>query len=114
MHDLDMQSSVHQRYKRKYHVWNWPAYDRALVQRGDITVWLAPVAIATWEAVGVGTRGGPPQYSDLAIETALPFRLIFQTPLRWPPQGSPEEQGHTNNGRALHFRSRMVQQSGRD
>ena len=25
-------------YKTKYHVGNWPAYDRALVQRGDITV----------------------------------------------------------------------------
>ena len=58
VHDLDMKSSVHPKYKTKYHVGNWPAYDRALVQRGDITVWLAPDAIATWEAVGVGTRGG--------------------------------------------------------
>ena len=69
-------------YKTKYHVGNWSAYDRALVQRGDITVWLAPDAIATWEAVGVGTRGGQRQYSDLAIETALTLRLIFHLPLR--------------------------------
>ena len=39
-----------------------PEYDRALVQRGDITMWLAPDAIATWKAVGVGTRGGQLQY----------------------------------------------------
>ena len=58
VHDLDMKSRVHPKYKTKYHVGNWPAYDRALVQRGDITVWLAPDAIATWEAVGVGKRGG--------------------------------------------------------
>ena len=45
-------------------------------------MWLAPDAIATWEAVGVGTRGGQPQYSDLAIETALTLRLIFHLPLR--------------------------------
>ena len=77
-----MKSSVHPKYKTKYHVGNWPAYDRALVQRGDITVWLAPDAIATWEAVDVGTRGGQLQYSDLAIETALPLRLIFHLPLR--------------------------------
>ena len=77
-----MKSRVHPKYKTKYHVWNWPAYDRALVQRGDITVWLAPDAIATWEAVGVGKRGGQLQYSDLAIETALTLRLIFHLPLR--------------------------------
>ena len=77
-----MKSRVHPKYKTKYHVGNWPAYDRALVQRGDITVWLAPDAIAAWEAVGVGTRGGQRQYSDLAIETALTLRLIFHLPLR--------------------------------
>ena len=77
-----MTSSVHPQYKTKHHVGNWPAYDRALVQRGDITVWLAPDAIATWEAVGVGQRGGPRQYSDLAIATALTLRLIFHLPLR--------------------------------
>ena len=65
-----MKSRVHPKYKTQYHVGNWPAYDRALVQRGDITVWLAPDAIAAWEAVGVGNRGGQRQYSDLAIETA--------------------------------------------
>ena len=45
-------------------------------------MWLAPDAIATWEAVGVGKRGGQRQYSDLAIETALTLRLIFHLPLR--------------------------------
>ena len=77
-----MKSRVHPKYKAKYHVGNWPAYDRALVQRGDITVWLAPDAVATWEPVGVGARGEQRQYSDLAIETALTLRLIFHLPLR--------------------------------
>jgi hypothetical protein len=61
---------------------NWPAYDRALVQRGDITLWFPPEAIATGEAVRVGTRGGQLLYSDLAIETALTLRLLFHLPLR--------------------------------
>ena len=77
-----MKSSVHPKYKTKYHVGNWPADDRALVQRGDITVWVAPAAIATWEAVGGGTRGGQRPSSDLAIETALTLRLIIPLPLR--------------------------------
>ena len=72
-----MQSRVHPTYKTKYRVRNWPAYDRTLVQRGDLTVWLAPEAIATWEAAGVGKRGGQLQYSDTAIETALTVRLLF-------------------------------------
>ncbi len=77
-----MKSRVHTTNKTKYHVGKWPAYDRALVQRGDITLWLAPEVIATWEAVGVGTRGGQLQYSNLAIETALTLRLLFHLPLR--------------------------------
>ncbi len=77
-----MKSRVHPTYKTKYHVGNWPAYDRALVQRGDVTLWLAPEAITAWTAAGVGKRGGQLQYSDLAIETALTLRLLFHLPLR--------------------------------
>jgi transposase len=73
---------VHPKYKTKYRVGNWPEYDRALVQRGDVTLWLAPEAIARWEVAGVGKRGGQLQYSDVAIETALTLRLIFHLPLR--------------------------------
>ena len=75
-----MKSRVHPRYTTKYRVGHWPAYDRALVQRGDVTLWLTPEAIATWEAVGVGKRGGQLQYSEVAIETALTLRLIFTCP----------------------------------
>jgi hypothetical protein len=80
--DLDVRSSVHPTDRTKCHVGSWPAYDRALVQRGDVTLWLAPEAIATWAAVGVGMRGGQLQYSDLAIDTALMLRLLFHLPLR--------------------------------
>ena len=81
-HDLKVKSRVYPKYKTKYRVGNWPAYDRALVQRGDVTLWLAPEASARWEAEGVGKRGGQLQYSDVAIETALTLRLLFHLPLR--------------------------------
>ncbi len=77
-----MKSRVHPTYKTKYHVQNWAAYDRALVRRGDITIWLSPAAIAAWEPAGLGTRGAQRKYSDLAIETALTLRLLFHLPLR--------------------------------
>jgi IS5 family transposase len=77
-----MQSRVHPTYKTKYRVANWASYDHALVRRGDITLWVSPEAIATWEPAGVGTRGGQRKSSDLAIETALTLRLLFHVPLR--------------------------------
>ena len=77
-----MKSRVHPTYKTKYRVKNWASYDRALVRRGDVTVWFSAAAIAAWEPAGVGRRGGQLRYSDLAIETALPIRLIFTLPLR--------------------------------
>ena len=77
-----MKSRVHPTYKTKYRVANWASYDRVLVRRGDVTVWVSPEAIATWEPAGVGRRGGQRKYSDLAIETALTLRLLFHLPLR--------------------------------
>ena len=38
--------------------------------------------IAAWKPEGTRTRGAPPKYSDLAIETALTLRLLFHLPLR--------------------------------
>ena len=43
VHDLDMRSKVHPKYKTKYRVGNWSAYEQALVQRGDVTLWLSAV-----------------------------------------------------------------------
>ena len=49
-HDLEVKSRIHPQYKTEYHVRNWAEYDRALMDRGDVTLWLAPGAIASWAA----------------------------------------------------------------
>jgi IS5 family transposase len=77
-----MNSRVHPKYKTKYRVTNWAEYDQALVQRGDITLWISPEAIMAWRAKPSGRRGAPQKYTDLAIETALTLRLLFRLPLR--------------------------------
>ena len=77
-----MKSKVHPTYKTKYRVANWPAYNQALVRRGDVTVWLSSEAIAAWTPRRSGQRGGQRRYSDLAIETALTLRLLYHLPLR--------------------------------
>ena len=52
-----MKPRVHPKCKTKYRVKSWASYDRALVRRGDITIWLSPAAIAAWEPDRAGTRG---------------------------------------------------------
>ena len=77
-----MKSKVHPRYKTKYRVANWAAYNQALVRRGNVTVWVSSEAIAAWTPRRSGRRGGQRRYSNLAIETALTLRLLYHLPLR--------------------------------
>ena len=77
-----MKSKVHPTYKTKYRVANWPAYNQALVRRGDVTLWLTSEAIAAWTPGRSGRRGGQRRYSDLTIETAMTLRLLYHLPLR--------------------------------
>jgi hypothetical protein len=77
-----MKSRVHPKYKTKYRVGNWAEYDRALVQRGGITLWISTDAMDAWKPAPSGRRGGQKKFSDLAIETALTLRLVFKLPLR--------------------------------
>ena len=81
-HDLGMRSRVHPKYKTKYRVSNWAEYDRALVQRGDITLWISTDATDAWKPAPSGRRGGQRKFSDHTIETALMLRLVFKLPLR--------------------------------
>lgn len=81
-HFLGMNSRVHPKYKTKYRVSNWAKYDRALVGRGNITLWVSDDAIASWKPASAGRRGGQRKFSDHAIETALMLRLVFKLPLR--------------------------------
>ena len=68
--------------RARYKVANWPAYDRALQQRGSLTVWVTPEALAAWHPPGTGRRGRSRTYSDIAIETGHLLRLAFGRPWR--------------------------------
>ena len=81
-------SRVHPKYKTKYRVGNWSDYDRALVERGNLTMWLSSDAIGKWNAKPTRRRGGQPKYSDLAIEAAHTLRMLFQLPPRLRPSHS--------------------------
>ena len=68
--------------RARYKVANWPEYDRALQQRGSLTVWVTPEALAAWHPPKTGRRGRSRDYSDIAIETGHLLRLAFGRPWR--------------------------------
>ena len=69
--------------KTPYRVRNWPEYNKALVHRGSLTLWISPELIATWnERERTGKPGRPRIYSDQAIEAALTLRAIYRLALR--------------------------------
>lgn len=71
--------------KRKptYRVRNWAKYNRALIQRGNLTLWVSSEVVAGWTAPPrTGKRGHPQVYSDLAIECMVTVRAIYHLALR--------------------------------
>ena len=72
----------HPKYRKKYKIHNWRSYERSLISRGDLTLWLSEDVIEAWNSDLSQRMGRPKLYSDLAIETALTLRLLFKLPLR--------------------------------
>ena len=59
------------RHKRVYHVRNWSEYDRALVNRGSINIWIDTDTLKQWKYEGPTHRGAQFVYSDFAIQCVL-------------------------------------------
>jgi hypothetical protein len=69
------------RPRRRYRTRNWREYDRGLVARGDLTVWISPDVV--WHsAEGTGRRGRPTVFTDAAIQCVLTLKVLYQLPLR--------------------------------
>jgi hypothetical protein len=67
--------------KTCYRTTNWPAYNRALIHRGDLTVWVSPDL--AWQATHrTGQRGRPATFTDAAIQCVLTLKGLFRLPLR--------------------------------
>src|SRR3954449_3943967 len=68
--------------EQKRRVTNWREYDESLRRRGSLTGWFSDEAVAAWEAERRTSRGGQPEYSDLAILAALTFKAVFRLAYR--------------------------------
>lgn len=71
------------RKKKPYKIRNWKEYNEALVQRGNIFLWISQDAKEHWyNQDTTGKRGRPELFSDTAIEAALTLGQVFRLPLR--------------------------------
>jgi hypothetical protein len=70
--------------KATYRIRNWAAYNKSLVQRGSITLWISEDVIENWhpEPEDVRPRGGQVLYSDRAIECLLMLRAVYKLAYR--------------------------------
>ena len=65
-----------------YRIRNWSEYNRALVNRGSLTIWFSEDTIDKWFASKSGGRGRPFIYSDEMIVTALIMKAVYKLPFR--------------------------------
>lgn len=69
--------------KHSYRLRNWGQYNRALVRRGSLTIWVGDDALAAWHEHGqTGRRGCPRLYADAAILTMATLQEVYRLPLR--------------------------------
>ena len=71
------------RTKRQYRIRNWREYNKALVSRGSLTLWVESRTLNTWHDQSRPSRRGRRRtYKDTAIQCALTLREVYGLPLR--------------------------------
>jgi IS5 family transposase len=71
------------RTKQQYRLRNWSQYNKALVQRGSLSVWVSCDVLSAWHNVArTGKRGKPADYTDTAILCMATLEEVYHLPLR--------------------------------
>ncbi len=69
--------------QKRYRIENWPEYNKALIQRGSITIWFEDKALENWFSnTYTGQAGRPETYSNDAMLMLLILRERFGLTLR--------------------------------
>ena len=69
--------------KRRYRIRNWRDYNKALVRRGSLTLWVEERTLGVWlDHDRPARRGRRRTYTDAAITCALTLRAVYGLPLR--------------------------------
>src|SRR4029079_11027541 len=66
-----------------YRVRNWKEYNKSLVQRGSITLWVSEEVLEKWRtSEKTGKRGRPKEYADEIIQCILCLKAVYNLPFR--------------------------------
>lgn len=68
--------------KTQYRICNWAKYNAALVNRGNLTVWVDEEALQAWQYHGPTQRGAQYVYAEAAIQCVLTLRAVYHLALR--------------------------------
>jgi Transposase DDE domain len=69
--------------KRQYRIRNWRHYNKALITRGSLTLWIDARSTDAWlDRDTPPRRGRRRTYADVAILCALTLREVYHLPLR--------------------------------
>ena len=69
--------------KQQYRLRNWSQYNKALIQRGSLTVWISEEVLSQWHNHSrTGQRGKPARYTDTAILCMATLEEVYRLPLR--------------------------------
>lgn len=68
--------------KAKYRLADWKEYNKALIHRGFVTLWLDEDTLSQWYYQGPRKPGGVFQYSDQCIQAALAIKAVFRLAFR--------------------------------
>lgn len=69
--------------KATYRLRNWGDYNKALVGRGSLSVWVSQDVLQTWHEVQpTGKRGKPATYSAMAMLCMATVGEVYRLPLR--------------------------------
>src|ERR1044072_5708393 len=66
-----------------YSTRNWSEYNKCLVQRGSITLWISEEVLKKWQSSErTGKRGRPKEYPDEIIQCILCLKAVYGLPFR--------------------------------
>lgn len=68
--------------KDQYRVTNWKDYNKSLVNRGNITLWISDDLLENWYYKEESTQGGQYIYSDKCIECLLGLKVVYSLAYR--------------------------------
>src|SRR4030095_1647615 len=77
--------------RARYKVRNWPAYDRALQQRGSLTLWVTPEALAALDPPPAGPRVTPLRPARALRDHDVPLQDHHRSGPARPDSPGPED-----------------------